>query len=61
MLQQIHFGVNSYKAKSGLVSAERLVNCYSEITPQTSSFPNMVLGTAGLTGKIFRFPCLFTA
>ena len=49
MLQQIHFGVNSYKAKSGLVSAERLVNCYAEITPQTSSFPNMVLGTAGLT------------
>lgn len=47
MIQQIHFGVNSYKAKSGLVSAERLVNCYAEITPQTSAFPNMVLGTAG--------------
>lgn len=49
MLQQIHFGVNSYKAKSGLISAERMVNCYAEITPQTSPFPNMVLGTAGLT------------
>ena len=49
MLQPIHFGVNSYKAKSGLISAERMLNCYSEITPQTSPFPNMVLGTAGLT------------
>lgn len=49
MLQQIHFGVNSYKAKSGLISAERMLNCYAEITPQTSPFPNMVLGTAGLT------------
>jgi hypothetical protein len=44
MIQQIHFGVNSYKAKSGLISAERLVNCYAEIAPQTSAFPNMVLG-----------------
>jgi hypothetical protein len=49
MLQPIHFGVNSYKAKSGLISAERMLNCYAEITPQTSPFPNMVLGTAGLT------------
>ena len=49
MMQQIHFGVNSYKAKSGLISAERMVNCYAEIAPQTSPFPNMVLGTAGLT------------
>ena len=49
MLQPIHFGVNSYKAKSGLISVERMLNCYAEITPQTSSFPNMVLGTAGLT------------
>ena len=49
MLQPIHFGVNSYKAKSGLISAERMLNCYAEITPQTSPFPNMALGTAGLT------------
>jgi hypothetical protein len=47
-MQQIHFGVNSYKAKSGLISAERMVNCYAEITPQTSPFPNLVIGTAGL-------------
>lgn len=48
MMQQIHFGINSYKAKSGLISAERMVNCYAEITPQTSPFPNMVIGTSGL-------------
>ena len=49
MMQPIHFGVNSYKAKSGLISAERMVNCYAEITQQTSPFPNMVSGTAGLS------------
>jgi hypothetical protein len=49
MLQQIHFGVNSYKAKSGLISAERMLNCFAEITPQTSPFPNMVIETAGLS------------
>jgi hypothetical protein len=48
MLQPIHFGINSYKAKSGLISAERMLNCYAEITPQTSPFPNIILGTAGL-------------
>ena len=43
MLQPIHFGINSYKAKSGLISAERMLNCYAEITPQTSPFPNIIL------------------
>jgi hypothetical protein len=47
MLQQIHFGINSYKAKSGLISAERMLNCYAEITPETSPFPNLILGTPG--------------
>lgn len=45
----IHFGINSYKAKSGLASAERLVNCYAEPCPPDSEFQAMVLGTAGLT------------
>lgn len=45
----IHFGINSYKAKSGLASAERLVNCYVEPCPPDSEFQAMVLGTAGFT------------
>lgn len=45
----IKFGVNSYKAKSGLASAERLVNCYVEPCPPDSEFQAMVLNTAGLT------------
>jgi hypothetical protein len=45
----IHFGINSYKAKSGLASAERLVNCYVEPCPPDSEFQAMILGTAGFT------------
>ena len=45
----IQFGVNSYKAKSGFASAERLVNCYVEPCPPDSQFQAMVLNTAGLT------------
>jgi len=45
----INFGINSYKAKSGLNSAERLVNCYVEPCAPDSPFQAMILGTAGLT------------
>jgi len=45
----INFGINSYKAKSGLNSAERLVNCYVEPCPVDSPFKAMILGTAGLS------------
>jgi hypothetical protein len=45
----INFGINSYKAKSGLNSAERLVNCYVEPCPTDSPFKAMILGTAGLS------------
>jgi len=45
----INFGINSYRAKSGLVSAERMVNCYVEPCPPDSPFKAMVLGTAGLS------------
>jgi hypothetical protein len=45
----IHFAINSYKAKSGLVSAERAVNCRAEITPETSPFRSLLSGTEGLT------------
>ena len=45
----IKFGINSYKAKSGLASAERMVNCYVEPCPADSSFEAMILGTAGFT------------
>lgn len=46
--QPINFGINSYKALSGLASSERLVNCYSEPNPITSPFKNSVYGTPGL-------------
>jgi len=45
----IKFGINSYRAKSGLASAERMINCYVEPCPPDSEFQAMVLGTAGLT------------
>ena len=45
----INFGVNSYKAKSGLASAERLINCYVEPCPPDSEFQALILNTAGLT------------
>jgi hypothetical protein len=45
----INFALNSYKARSGYASAERLVNCYAEPNPVTSPFKNSVYGTAGLS------------
>lgn len=45
----INIGSNSYSMRSGLASAERLVNCYIEPAPQDSPFQNMLIGTAGLT------------
>lgn len=44
----INIGSNSYVMRSGLASAERLVNCYVEPAPQDSPFQNMLIGTAGL-------------
>ncbi|HEY9702861.1 MAG TPA: packaged DNA stabilization protein, partial [Allocoleopsis sp.] len=46
---QIQFGINSYKTKSGLLSAERLVNFYAEPAPESSPFRGMLKGTSGLT------------
>lgn len=45
----INLGINSYKSKSGLASAERLVNCYVEPCPPDSPFQAIIQGTAGLT------------
>ena len=45
---EIQFGINSYKALSGLLSSERLVNFYAETAPPDSPFRGMLVGTAGL-------------
>tara|TARA_R110002167_G_C12697964_1_gene653084 strand:+ start:2489 stop:3907 length:1419 start_codon:yes stop_codon:yes gene_type:complete len=45
----MNFGINSYKSKSGLASAERLVNCYAEPAPEDSPFKAILLGTDGLS------------
>lgn len=45
----INFGVNSYKATSGLASSERLVNAYVEPAPEDSPFGYTIIGTAGLS------------
>ena len=44
----INFGINSYKARSGLVSAERLINAYAEPSPPDSLSKVAIYGTAGL-------------
>lgn len=45
--EEIQFGINSYKALSGLLSSERLINFYAEPAPQGSPFRGMLIGTAG--------------
>lgn len=44
----IPLATNSYKARSGLASSERLVNLYVEPNPPQSSFPVSLYGTPGL-------------
>lgn len=46
---EINFGINSYRAISGLASSERMVNCLVEPCPPDSPFKNMIIGTPGLT------------
>jgi hypothetical protein len=48
MLTPINLAINSYKARSGLLSSERLINMYVEPAPQNSSFRSIVYGTPGL-------------
>jgi len=45
---EIQFAVNSYKASSGLLSSERLVNFFAEAAPPSSPFRGSISGTAGL-------------
>jgi hypothetical protein len=45
---EIQFGVNSYKATSGLLSSERLVNFYAEPAPASSPFRGVLIGCPGL-------------
>ena len=45
----IPLAFNSYQARSGLASSQRLVNVYLEKNPESSPFPFSLYGTAGLT------------
>jgi len=47
-LVPIPWATQSTKAQSGVVSAERLVNCYLEVNPASSKGPVAVYGDAGL-------------
>lgn len=44
----INFAVNSYKARSGLMSSERLLNMYAELNPEESPFRVSLYGTPGV-------------
>ena len=44
----IYLAINSYKARSGILSSERLVNMYSEYTPPEAPFRAALYGTPGL-------------
>lgn len=46
--QEIQFGINSYKARSGLMSSERVVNFYAEPAIPSSPFRGALIGTPGL-------------
>lgn len=45
---EIQFGINSYQARSGLLSSERLVNFYAEPARESSPFRGMLIGCPGL-------------
>src|SRR4030042_3917031 len=47
-LQPIPWATQSTKAQSGVVSCERLVNCYLEVNPANSKSPVTIYGDAGL-------------
>lgn len=47
-LRPIPFATKSAKAGSGVVSSERLVNCFLEINPEGSKSPASIYGDAGL-------------
>lgn len=47
-LLPINFAISSYKARSGLLSSERMVNMYAEFTPQQAPFKVAIYGTPGL-------------
>lgn len=47
-IQEVNFAINSYQARSGLMSSERLVNMYAELTPAQSPFKVALYGTPGL-------------
>lgn len=44
----INFAVNSYKARSGLMSSERMLNMYAEFNPSESPFQVSLYGTPGV-------------
>lgn len=46
-LRPIHFAINSYKAYSGLLSSERLINFYAELVPIQDAFKVAIYGTPG--------------
>ena len=48
MLTPINLALNSYKAQSGTLSSERLVNMYLEAAPPESPFQHMLVGSPGL-------------
>lgn len=45
----INFAINSYQARSGLLSAERVINMYAEKAPNDSSFQVALYNTPGAT------------
>ena len=44
----INFAVNSYQARSGILSSEKLINFYPELAPERSPFQVALHGTPGL-------------
>jgi len=48
----ITLAINSYKARSGILSSERVVNMYVEAAPPQSAFQSVLRGTPGL--KIWK-------
>jgi len=44
----VPLAINSYKARSGILSSERVVNMYVEPAPSQSPFETALYGTPGL-------------
>lgn len=47
--QEIQFALNSYQARSGLLSSQRLLNMYAEPAPPSSPFRYSLIGRPGVT------------